>query len=188
MAVKSMAFNLTGLKELKMNLEELGAETATKIGRKADREAAQLIAEEIRKAVPYDPDRSTKKSRVNKGKRGGAGPVRVEFDYGHWRDNIRVAARRARKAHHIVYHVTMGKAFWSYFYEMGTKNQPARPIVRMTFDHFAKAAMNVQIDVLKRGIVAAAKKLARSARKSRRAITREDVAALNTMSAPGPLN
>lgn len=172
---------IEGIKDLKMNLEELGQEVATRIGRRADREAAKLIAESIRRAVPYDATRNT-------GRRWKTRKGTTEVDYGHWRDNIRVRARRARKAHHIVYQVTMGRAFWSYFYEFGTKHQPARPIVRMTFDAYANDALRVQIDTLRSGIEAEAKKRERAAKRAARAALRRSASPVSLASAAGAAN
>lgn len=168
---------LEGIADLKMNLEKLGTEVSTRIGRKADREAAKLIAAAIARAVPYDANRSTKRRWQTK-KRGV-----TEVDYGHWRDNIRVRAARAYKQHHIVYNVTMGQAFWSYFYEFGTRHQPARPIVRITFEAYANEAMRVQIDTLRRGIEAEAKKRDRAARRAIKEIARETTSPISLLPA-----
>lgn len=156
----AVRFKLEGLADLKKGLEELGTEVATKVGEKADRDAAKVVAEKARMLAPVG-DGPTRKTRRNKG------GVVVSFDYGRLKDNIRVRKQRVRKQHHIVYAVTIGKAFWGAFQEFGTVNMPARPWLRVAFDMAVPDATQAQITGLREGIARAAKKAARLAKRGR---------------------
>lgn len=156
----AIRFKLEGLGELKKGLEELGTEVATKVGERADREAAQIVAEKARQLAPVGTG-STARTRRKKD-----GSV-VAFDYGRLKDNIRVRKQKVRKQHHIVYAVTIGKAFWGAFQEFGTVNMPARPWLRVAFDMAVPDAAQAQITGLREGIARAAKKAARLAKRGR---------------------
>jgi HK97 gp10 family phage protein len=134
---------LQGVAELRRNLEELGNEVATKVGRTADRKAAQAFAAELRLKAPYRPG-------VQK-KRG--------TDYGNLRDNIRVRLQRARKESTITYAVTVGRAFWGFFLEFGTRKMAARPFLRPAWEGAVRGLLDVQIAELRTGIERAAKRL-----------------------------
>lgn len=147
-------FQLQGLDGLNAALAAIGQDVATKLGHKAQRKAANGIRDKLKANAPVGTG-STVKTRRTKG-----GTV-VQFDYGRLRDNIRVRKLKNRKAHHIVYAVTVGKAFWGAFQEFGTENMAANPWFRPTFDAAAGEALDVIIATLKKGIEAHAKKAAR---------------------------
>jgi len=143
---------LHGVTELKAALAELSDEVATKIGVAADRKAANLMKEAMVAIAPYNPNGSTRSRKSKKG-------VVTKTDYGHLRDNIRVRRARAKTDGKIVFTINTGAAFWGYFLEFGTVNMSARPFMRPAFDATREAAVNVQIEELKSGIVRVAKRV-----------------------------
>ena len=126
-----------GAAELRAALEAIGADVATKLGRRADR----LAANEMRDVMKVTAPQSQSGTRSPNSK-----------SYGHLKDNIRVRLARARNEGVIVYNVSVGKAFWGLFQEFGTKNQPAYPWMRPAFDASVQLAIDKQIDVLRLGI------------------------------------
>lgn len=149
---------LKGMDELKRALAELEPEIATKAGTAATRKSAQFMRDRMRDAAPQGHE-PTVKSRKRKD-----GTV-VKVDYGHLRPNMRIRRVKARRQHFIVYHVTVGRAFWGRFLEYGTINMEARPWMRPTFDASAKEVVVVQLTELDAAIKRANRKLARLARK-----------------------
>src|SRR5690349_16525955 len=77
MAGSPVRFQMEGVKELKAGLEELGEVTATKVGARANREAAVELRDNLRAVAPYDP-------------------AARERPYGHLRDEIKVRKVKAR--------------------------------------------------------------------------------------------
>jgi HK97 gp10 family phage protein len=134
---------LEGVAELRANLDALGNEVATKVGRAADRKAARAFAETLKLVAPHRPGVQLKRGS----------------DYGNLRDNIRVRLARARKDYTITYNVDTGRAFWAFFLEYGTRNMPARPFMRPAFDAAARLLIEVQQAELRAGIERAAKRL-----------------------------
>jgi HK97 gp10 family phage protein len=140
-------YQLEGVAELKKALAILGDEVATKEGRRANRRAANLMANELRASAP----RGDEANRSEASKK-----------YGRLSDNIRVRLAKARKESTITYNVTTGRAFWGFFLEFGTINMPARPWMRVTFDGNTRAAVDSQMSELKSGVERAAKKAFRA--------------------------
>jgi HK97 gp10 family phage protein len=137
---------LEGAKDLERVLGALGKDVATRIGRKAVRDPAQVLATVLRLTAPYRPGR---RDRPN-----GA-------DYGHLRDNLKVVSVRAKKPGLLLYRVTTGDAFWGNFLEFGTVNMPARPWMRPQVDAMKGEIVDIQVSTLSLGIERAAKKQAR---------------------------
>lgn len=137
------SFRLEGVKEMNANLDILGKEIATKIGRKANRDAAKAFAVHLKPLVPNRPGVQKKRGQ----------------DYGDLRDNIRVKLERARQATTITYAVSLGKGFWGRFLEYGTRNMAARPFMRAAFDSYVSTVLDKQIEGMRTGIARAAKKL-----------------------------
>jgi HK97 gp10 family phage protein len=131
-----------GVSELKAAFEQLGVEVSTRIGVRANREAARLLQSELIQAAPYDP-REKKRAK----------------NYGHLRDNIRIRRQRAR--------VTTGNAFWGNFLEFGTVRMPAQPWFRPIVESLRELLLGKQIGGLRDGIEREAKKAARIARRRR---------------------
>lgn len=136
---------LQGIPELRAALEAIGTEVATKVGRRADRLAANKMAAVMKATAPVSDGNQSPGSKK----------------YGRLKDNIRVRLARARKEGVIVYNVTAGRAFWGFFQEFGTKNMPARPWMRPAFDTTVQAAIDTQINELLGGIETTAKRAAR---------------------------
>lgn len=137
---------LEGVAELKAALAELSTEVATKTGKTASRRAANGMAQVMKANAPVsqEADRSPGSKK-----------------YGHLRDNIRVRLARSRQQTAIVYNITVGRAFWGFFQEFGTRNMPANPWMRTAFDASVSQAQAAQIDELRTGIERSAKKAAR---------------------------
>jgi HK97 gp10 family phage protein len=139
-----------GVSELKAAFEQLGVEVSTRIGVRANREAARLLQSELIQAAPYDP-REKKRAK----------------NYGHLRDNIRIRRQRARNQGHITMNVTTGNAFWGNFLEFGTVRMPAQPWFRPIVESLRELLLGKQIGGLRDGIEREAKKAARIARRRR---------------------
>lgn len=138
---------LHGVAELKAALAEVGTAVATKLGKQADRDAANLMAAAMKETAPYSNDTPGKAS-----------------DKPHLRDEIKVRLRPSYSPTTIVYRITTGKAFWGAFLEFGTVKYAAHPWMRSAFDSTVHAAIDLQIAVLREGIEAVAKRAARLAR------------------------
>lgn len=144
-----MAYERTqmgGLAELKQALEALDVAVATRIGVKADRDAANVLKDALIEAAPYD--------------------AAAESKYGHLRDNIRTRKQRVRVAHTIRYVVDTGNAFWGRFVELGTVKMAARPWMRPAFERIVGTLRERQADGLREGIEREAKRVARIAKKT----------------------
>jgi HK97 gp10 family phage protein len=141
---------LDGAAQLDAQLAVLGEAVATEIGRDAAIASAEALKEAWVMGAPYSLRSSTvkywSKADGSTGKR----------DYGHLRDNIKVAPVRAQKINAVVYKVTTGNAFWGYFLEFGTVRMPPHPWARPIVEWMKDALINVQIDVLREGIEAIA--------------------------------
>lgn len=140
-----MRVKLEGAKEMERALGELGEEIANTVGRAAVRTAALELRRELEATAPYSPG-----TKLRNGK-----------DYGHLRDNIRHRREKERKAYTIRYIVNFGRAFWSYFREVGTVKQPARPWAVPTFERMHQQLLRTILDTLTKRTTAAAKRLAR---------------------------
>lgn len=136
-------FKIEGVAELRAALADLCEAVATKVGAKADRDAANVLKDALVSRAPFDPN--------------------AKSPYGHLRDNIRVRKAKARNEHIISYNVTVGDAFWGRFLEFGTVKMPAKPWMRPTFDTIAEGLITVQIDGLRDGIEREAQRAARAA-------------------------
>lgn len=137
---------MEGLEDLKANLLALDEAVATKIGVKADRDAANILKSALVEAAPYDPT--------------------AESPYGHLRENIRVRKQQVRTAHTIRYVVDTGKAFWGAFVELGTVKMAARPWMRPVFERLVAELREAQEQGLRDGIEREAKRTARIAKRS----------------------
>lgn len=139
---------LEGMAELKATLEALGTETATKIGVKANRDAAKEFQQHLMQTAPHDLIESKNNRR-----------------YGTLRGGIRVSRRKAQKQGHIIHHVSIGHAFWGFFQEFGTRFMAARPWMRPAIEAWHDHLVDVQTKRLRDGIEATVKRLARKSRK-----------------------
>jgi HK97 gp10 family phage protein len=137
------SFKLEGVDTLKKALDILGTEIATKEGKRANRRAAVGMSKVMKANAPVSAENN--RSPASK-------------KYGRLRDNIRVRLAKSRVQTAIVYNVTVGRAFWGFFQEFGTKNMTANPWMRSSFDSSVNAARTDQIDELKKGVERAAKR------------------------------
>ncbi|WP_263499673.1 HK97-gp10 family putative phage morphogenesis protein [Sphingobium sp. 3R8] len=134
--------------DLKATLEGLGTEVATKVGVKANRDAAKEFQDHLAQTAPHDAIES-------KGNRR----------YGTLRENIKLRRQKAQKQGHIIHIVSIGRAFWGFFQEFGTVNMAARPWMRPAIEAWNDALVDVQLKRLREGIEATVKRLARNRRK-----------------------
>lgn len=144
------SFSIDGAAELDAQLAALGEEIATEIGREAVIASAEALQKAWVEGAPYSARASTMKywGRAD----GSAGKA----DYGHLRDNIKVAPVRAQKINAVVYKVTTGNAFWGHFLEYGTVKMAPRPWARPIVERMKAELINIQIDMLNGGIEAVA--------------------------------
>jgi HK97 gp10 family phage protein len=145
---------LDSAKRLSAALLELGTEVATKVGVKADREAANVLKTMLITAAPFNPDSGPKMRR----KKDGTVTI---VDYGHLRGNIKVRRQRARTQGYIVYNVTTSRAFWGMFLEFGTVKMAPHPWYRPAVEQAKGDMLAAQINGLDAGIAAAARAAAR---------------------------
>jgi len=143
----AITFDVKGLKELDTQLRQLDGKVATRIGRKAVRDPANLLRTVLSLTAPYRTGRRLK---------GGQ-------DWGHLRDNLKVVSVKARKRGLILYRVSTGDAFWGNFLELGTVAMSPRPWMRPQVDALTPEIVTMQIDTLRLGITREAKKAARAA-------------------------
>jgi HK97 gp10 family phage protein len=143
---------LEGLEELKANLAALGEEVATKVGVRANREAAKAMAVYVKAFAPVGTGPTLKRWKRKDGSVGSA-------DYGRLNENIRVRRARARSENTITFNISTGRAFWGSFLEFGTVNMPAQPWMRPAVDAGATQGLNVQIEELRKGIERATKRM-----------------------------
>ena len=136
---------IKGMKEMERALGELGEEIANTVGRAAVRASALELRRELEATAPY----------------ASGTRLRNKKDYGHLRDNIRHRREKERKPYTIRYIVNFGRAFWSYFREVGTAKQPARPWAVPTFDRIHEQLLRTMLETLTKRTAAAAKRLAR---------------------------
>lgn len=141
MAASPIRVKMEGVAELKAALEELGDVTATKVGVRANREAAAELRMNLAAVAPYDSTKDNKK-------------------YGHLRDAIRVRKVKSRTANTIVHIVSTGVAFWGSMQEFGTVKMAARPWWRPLVDANYERIFKLQTDKLGAGIEREAKRIA----------------------------
>jgi HK97 gp10 family phage protein len=138
--------SVEGAKELDAALKELDTQVATRLGVAADRAAAKVAEDKLKAAAPYLPG-----TRLHHGNK----------NYGHLRDNIKARKGRSKNTNYIVFDVTTKDAFWGYFLEFGTSKMPARPWARPAVEAMKDELVQVQIDVLGKGINRIAKGVAK---------------------------
>lgn len=148
MARSTISVDLAGAKELEAALDNLGKAVATRIGRKAVRDPANLLKVVLTLTAPYLPGRRDHRGRY----------------YGHLRDNLKVVSVKAKKPGLILYRVSTGDAFWGNFLERGTVKMSAKPWMRPTVDRMTGEIVDLQISTIKTGIEFQARKAARRAR------------------------
>lgn len=141
-----MSTRLRGFDELERELDRLAGGKAAQVGQTAINTAARHFRKILKAKVPVGKSDTVKSRRV----KGGAVN---KYNYGRWRDNIRVRPLRRRGGSSVRVQVTMGAAFWSKFYEFGTRKQPARPLIRPTFDGEEETMIRIIGQALAKGLV-----------------------------------
>lgn len=157
MAGSPIRVKMEGVAELKAALEELGEVTATKVGVRANREAAVELRDNLQAVAPYDPTFRKKYWRTKDGS------VSTAY-YGHLKDAIRVRKVKARNANTIVHIVSTGDGFWGSFQEFGTVKMAARPWFRPLVDANYQRIFKLQTSKLGDGIEREARRIARKNR------------------------
>ena len=146
------SFQLHGAKELKASLASLEKEIATKAGQAAVRAGANVIRNRVKAAAPLGDADTSRTYRVK-----GSTESRTA-DYGHLRDNIKVAKGKPRKAHTVVSLVTTGKAFWGRMVEFGTTKMSAQSWFKPASDAAAPEAFKQMMTTLEKALARAVKK------------------------------
>ncbi len=145
-----MFTELKGFRELARELDDMDNAVAGRIGAFALRKGARQFGQSVAAKVPVGKE-PTRKSRRQKGRKGSPG-AQVFYDFGHWRDNVKVRRLKNSDTRQIDFSVSMGEAFWSWIYEMGSSRQPARPIVRPLFDSMEESLLITIGDALGKGV------------------------------------
>jgi HK97 gp10 family phage protein len=118
-----MQVKLEGFKELAAALDNLPGRVEDKVLQSAVTGAIRQAGKEIRKDAPRSEEQST-----------------ASLKYGRLSKNIKISRVRSAKKRGKGAKITIGDAFWGFFYERGTRYQPARPWFVPAFDR-ARAAM-----------------------------------------------
>lgn len=135
---------LEGAKELDRALAELGKTVATRLGRKANREAAKVIERAVVAAAPTGKDPPSK--------------------YGRLKSNIRVTKQKTTRETEVRHIVHTGNAFWGRYLEFGTVRMQPHPFFRSAYEGAQNEAVAAQITVLRAGIEREAARLAKGGR------------------------
>lgn len=139
---------MKGVDREDLRLQRLGSAVITTIADEAISASARLVMGEWIRIAPYDPRVKPKSRTLKSGER-------VSTNYGHGRDNIKVAPVRARKRNAVVYKLTTGDAFWLHIYEYGKFDQAPRPVFRAATERLRDDAQHLQTDIFTRGVSAA---------------------------------
>lgn len=144
---------IDGLRELDRVLAQIGdPKAATRVGRAALRKQAKRLEGLIIAAAPAGT-RSTLRRRKRKD-----GTV-AEADYGRIRTNIRArAVRTGADTKAVVFTISTGSAFWGWFQEFGTSDQPARPFMRPLWEANKMPTLNGIADDFSAGVTRLAKR------------------------------
>ena len=128
--------NITGLGELKKKFQELPLKVENQILQKATTASLMKIKPEMIEAAPAHMDEQSPASKI----------------YGPIKKNIRVIKlknlRRGQKGARL----DTGNAFWAFFYEKGTRHQPARPWFLPRFTALIDNVVDTVSDQITEGI------------------------------------
>lgn len=134
--MSTVRIELSGFKELQTAIDKLPGNVDNRVLQAAVTGAIRQGAKEIRSSVPV-----------------GSEPRSINSQkYGSARKNIKVSRVRSAKKSGKGAKVTTGNAFWMWFYERGSRHQPARPWFAPAFAR-AKGAMLAELsDRIKTGV------------------------------------
>lgn len=143
-------FDLQGFEEADKALRELPEQLQKFALQDATRTAIREARKEIKAAAP----------------RGrGVTSVQKKYGYKKLKNSLRVKNLRRIKKAQAGARVDTGTAFWAYFYEKGTRNQPARPFFQPAFERSKGRVMKKLSEVLFKNIDKQWKKLERKTRR-----------------------
>lgn len=133
---------LTGFDGLSETLRELPTRVENKVLQKSVTAAARSVRKEFQNAAPRDEEGQSPASEL----------------YGRGYRNIRVQRLKRTEKGQKGARITTGNAFWLYFYELGTRYQPARPWFLPTFQRLQKAILSELAKRIGEGIEKESKK------------------------------
>lgn len=146
------SMTLQGFDKLAKTLDDLPNDVARRFAQTAARAASRDFRKKAMVKVPRGKQPS-RKSRRTKGTKGKPGK-REFFDFGRWHDNLKITrARDEEDRNTVAMRVTSGDAFWSWFYEKGTVDQPARPVITPLFFAETDNMIDAMRDSLERSII-----------------------------------
>lgn len=136
---------VSGLAEARSALKRLPPNVQRRVLRAAVRAGATVLRKEVRARAPVGDEQSEYSKR-----------------YGTTRKNIRIIRlKRGIPADAAAFRVDTGDAMQAYWYEYGTRHQPARPFFRPAVDQAWQRAVNAMKERLAAGIEREARKLAK---------------------------
>ena len=133
---------LTGFNDFEKLLKELPTRVQKKILQKSVTGAMREIRTDMRNAAPRDENGQSQASK----------------EYGRLRKNIKVVKLKKTKPGEKGARITTGNAYWGYFYELGTRFQPARPWFRTQFASVQGKALKKLGELIGDGIEQEARK------------------------------
>lgn len=146
---------LSGFKEFDTLLKTLPKNVENKVLQGAVTAAARVAFKAIKAAAPRHTEKQSSASTK----------------YGSLLENLRVVvSKKDKKRGKRGAYVSTGDAFWSLFYEKGTRNQPARPWMLPAFKAVYTDMLKVIVDKLNAGITREATKQTATGKAVRNAI------------------
>lgn len=119
-----------GLPEIVESLKKIGINFSEAVLDESVRAGAEVLQREIQSRAPTGDTGVTKRSIIIQRRKPGKGVITT-------------------KAEEISYMVGPSKdAYYAYFYEMGTRHQPARSFIKPAFEAVSEAAQKASEDVL----------------------------------------
>lgn len=130
-----MRIKLEGFAELDSALRKLPERTENKVLQAAVTGSIRQAGKEIRKSAPRSEEQSP-----------------ASLKYGRLSKNIKISRVRSAKKGGKGAKVTIGDAFWGFFYERGTRYQPARPWFVPAFERARSAMLDELSKRIKTGV------------------------------------
>jgi HK97 gp10 family phage protein len=136
-----------GFKEMDALLKQLPQRVENKVLQKATLDTMRSIVKYMRGRAPKDIDERSPASKK----------------YGRLSQNVKAkASKRDRKKGQRGAYITTGRAFWGFFYEKGTRHQPARPWFLPAFETVKDLVLKRFADKMREGITKEVEKLRNS--------------------------
>lgn len=127
---------LSGFSEFESMLDDLPTRVVNRVLQQATTGAMREAEPAMIDAVPEHKDKQSAASQ----------------QYGDARSNIKVEALKNVHKGQKGARITTGNAFWLYFYEIGTRHQPARPFFANTFRSLIDTVLSYLADKIGEGI------------------------------------